>query len=218
LRSTLIRIGWTIVLATLATFSFHRELFSALLAPLGVEKLYLFGPLEGFALALKLSFWGGLVLSSPLWLYFLLRFLMPALRAREKSLIFPFLGLSLLCVLGGIAFAYTITLPLVSSYFAQFNAGLGENMWGLKESVNLSLGLLLAHAIVFELYVVLLFLVHFGLFPYLLLKKVRKGVIVAIFILAAILTPPDVLSQLLLAFPMLLLFESTLLYARLKNL
>lgn len=214
LRRTLIRVAWIILIGTLAAFCFHRQLFSAILAPLGIEQLYLFGPLEGFTMAMKISLWGGAILSSPLWLYFLLRFLLPALREREKSLVLPFLGLSLLCMLGGVAFAYCFTLPCAASYFEQFNARLGENLWSLKETLNLTLSLILAHAIVFELYVVLLFLIHYRLFHYPLLKKARKGVIVAVFILAAILTPPDVLSQLLLAFPMLLLFESALLYAR----
>ncbi len=217
LRRTLIRVGCAVLLGTLTAFCFHRRLFATLLAPLKVETLYLFGPLEGFTLALKIAFWGGVTLSSPLWLYFLLRFFLPALGRQEKKLILPFLILSCLCVLGGVFFAYTITLPCVSSYFLQFNAGIGENLWGLQETVHLALGLILAHALVFELYVVLLFLIHFGLISHVFLKKGRKGVIVGIFILAAILTPPDVLSQLLLAFPMLLLFESALFFARIKS-
>jgi Tat protein translocase TatC len=216
LRRTFVRIGWTILTATLVTFCFHRPLFATLLAPLGCEKLYLFDPLEGFVMAIKISFWGGIVLSSPLWLYFILRFFLPALQKKEKSLIFPFLILSCMCILGGIAFAYVITLPFVSSYFIQFNVGLGENLWGFKEMVNFTLGLILAHALVFELYVILLFLIHYRLLKHDPLKKMRKGIIVAIFILAAVLTPPDVLSQLLLAFPMMILFETALFFARIK--
>ncbi len=217
LRKTLLRIGWVLLAAFVLCFCFHKSLLAALLAPLGIEELYLFSPLEGFMIALKISFWGGLLLASPLIIGLLLLFLLPALKHSEKKMLLPFLSLSLLFVSLGILFAYKITLPFVSNYFYSFNAELGTNLWSLKESVSLSLGLISAHALVFELYVILLFLIHFGFLTYSLLKKIRKGVIVAIFILAAILTPPDVASQLLLAFPMLVLFESAIFYARFKK-
>lgn len=217
LRKMLIRSGWAILLTTLASFTFHKHIFHLLVTPLSIEGLYLLSPLEGFATAAKLSLWLGIIVSSPLWLFFLLDFLLPGMKSRERKLLLPFLGLSFLFIGGGILFAYTVTLPLVMQFFQKFNAGLGTNMWSLSQTLDLIIGLLLAHGIVFELYVVLLFLIHFGLLSYSLLKKARRGVIVAIFILAAILTPPDVLSQLLLALPMFLLFESVLIYARLKS-
>jgi sec-independent protein translocase protein TatC len=217
LRKAILRSGWAILLATLLVFCFHKHIFSALLAPLAIEGLYLLNPLEGFSCAAKLSLWVGIILSSPCWLYFLLTFFLPALKPREKKLLFPFLLLSLLFTAGGILFAYTITLPLVMRFFQLFNANLGENIWSLGQTVDLIFTLILAHGILFELYVILLFLIGYKLIPYPLLKKGRKGIIVAIFVIAAILTPPDVLSQLLLAFPMLLLFESALLFARLKS-
>jgi sec-independent protein translocase protein TatC len=217
LRKMLIRSGWAILLATLLMFCFHKPLLALVLEPLDLGELYLFTPLEGFATAAKLSLGAGIVISSPFWLYCLLNFLLPALKPREKKILTPFLLFSLVFVAGGIFFGYRITLPFVFSFFRTFNEGLGKNLWSLGPTLDLACGLILAHALVFELYVLLIFLIKMGLFSYALLKKGRKGVIVAIFILAAILTPPDVLSQLLLAGPMYLLFESALLYARLKN-
>lgn len=214
LRTVLIRSGWAILLCSLFAFCFHKHFFHLLLASASLEELYLLSPLEGFSMAAKLSLWMGIILSSPFWLFFLLDFLLPALSPREKRLLIPFLALSLLFVAGGVYFGYRVTLPLVIDFFTHFNAGLGTNLWSMRQTVDLLIGLLLAHGIVFELYVILLFLVHFDLLTHLLLLKTRKGVIVAIFILAAILTPPDLLSQLLLAFPMLFLFESVMLYAR----
>jgi sec-independent protein translocase protein TatC len=216
-RRALIRSGSSILLATLAAFCFHKEILAFLIAPLIVERLYLLSPLEGFFCATKLSFWTGIILSSPCWLYFFLTFLLPALKPREKRALFPFLLLSFLLILGGALFAYRITLPLVFRFFQKFNAGMGENLWSLSQTLNLILKLSLAHAIIFELYVVLLFLIKFGYLRFALLKQARKGVIVAFFVLAALLTPPDVLSQLLLALPMWLLFESALFYARIMH-
>lgn len=217
LRKALIRSGWLILLTTLFAFCFHKKILALLLAPLAIDKVVLISPLEGFSTAAKLSLWMGILFSSPFWLYFLLTFLLPALKPKEKGVLISFLVLSLLFTAAGFLFAYTITLPFVMKFFQQFNAGLGENLWSLGATLDLVLGLILAHGFVFELYVVLLFLIRFHFLPYALLKKIRKGVIVAIFIIAAILTPPDVLSQLLLAFPMLFLFESALFYARFKG-
>lgn len=217
LRKMLIRSGWVILLATISSFYFHKRLLAILLEPLGIGKLYLLTPLEGFATAAKLSLGAGIVISSPLWLYFLLSFLLPALQPNEKRVLIPFLPLSLVFTAGGVLFGYKITLPLVLSFFRTFNEGLGENLWSLGPTLDMALGLILAHGLVFELYVLLIFLIKMGLLSHSLLKKGRKGVIVAIFILAAILTPPDVLSQLLLAVPMCFLFESALFYAKLRN-
>ncbi len=181
------------------------------------QSFYLFGPLDGFATVMKTSFWTGLALSSPLWLLFLLRFIAPALRTGEQRVVLPFLGLSLLFISLGIAFAYCVTLPLVTGFFQRFNEGIGENMWGLEQTLHFALTLILAHGLVFELYVGLLFLIWLGLVRCDQLKRARRGVIVVILLIAAVLTPPDILSQLLLAMPMLLLYESVVLYAYLRR-
>ena len=217
LRKMLIRCGCVIVIATAFAFFFHKEIVDLLTAPLGIEELYILTPLEGFSCVVKLSFWAGVLLSSPIWLYSLINFLLPALRIGEKKLLLPFLALSTFFIGGGIFFAYKITLPYAIQFFQKFNEGLGENLWGLGKTIDLTIGLMLAHGLVFELYVLLLFLIQFRLLPHPLLKKGRKGVYVCIFILAALLTPPDVLSQLLLAFPMVLLFESAIFYAKLTK-
>ncbi|MCC5832217.1 MAG: twin-arginine translocase subunit TatC [Chlamydiales bacterium] len=213
LRKTLLRMMLVVALATVAAFCFHKPLFNILLAPLEIEKLYLFSPLEGFTTVLKTAFWAGLLASSPLWTFFLLQFILPALRGREKRLILPFFFLSALFIVCGILLAYTVTLPLVTQFFRSFNEGIGENLWGLGETLNFALMLVLAHGLVFELYVGLLFLIHFSLLSADRLRQARRGVIVLILVLAALLTPPDLLSQILLALPMLLLYETAVFYS-----
>lgn len=215
LRKVLIHSGWVLALSTLVLFFFRKKVLSFLIAPLNAGQLYIFSPLEGFIGSLKMSFWGALLLSSPIWFYFLMRFLSPALHPREKKFIFPFFNLSFFFMLTGLVFAYKLTLPLLGSFFLHFNGELGQNMWSLGATLNLIIGLLVAHALVFEIYVILLFMIHFRLVNFLFLKKIRREVVVATFVLAAIATPPDVFSQILLALPMLLLYESTLIYAKL---
>lgn len=179
--------------------------------------LYILGPLEGFISMVKISFWAGLLISSPLWLYFLIRFLIPALQEYEKMFLLPFFGLSLLFISGGICFAYFLTLPIFMSFFNWFNVELGENLWSMKETLDFTVWLLIAHGLAFELYVGLLFLIRFRLLSVKNLTKARRGVIVAIFVIAAICTPPDLLSQILLAIPMLIFYETAIFYAKFQN-
>ncbi|NGX61676.1 MAG: Sec-independent protein translocase protein TatCy [Chlamydiae bacterium] len=197
----------------------HLSLEQGESADLEIPKpsLYLFSPLEGFTTVFSLSFWGGILLSSPLWIYLLLRFLLPALKGHESKLLLPFFLLSLLFIGGGLLFCYRVTLPLITTFLSSFNTSLGSNLWGFGETTRFTLYLLLAHALLFELYVALLFLIHFHLLTYPTLQRARRPVIITIFILAAICTPPDVVSQLLLALPLLLFYELALLFARSKD-
>lgn len=214
LRGTLVRCALIIFLSTLAAFCFHKQLIALLLIPLGNHPLYFFGPTEGFTLALKVSFWTGLLASSPLWLYTILHFILPGLRKREKKLILPFFCLSITFIALGLTLAYTLTLPLVIRFFTQFNAGLGDNLWGLAQTLHFALMLILGHGLIFELYVGLLLLINYGFVSVHQLKRGRRVVMIVILVIAAIVTPPDILSQLLLAMPMLLLYEGAILYAR----
>lgn len=179
--------------------------------------LVMLSPLEGMITSFKMSFWIGLIGTSPLWMFFILRFLMPALSPKERTLLFPFLTLSILFLLLGLMFAYFITIPFANSYLQLFNAEIGTNLWTLSHYMDYTLMLLLATAFVFELCLLLLFLVHFGIFtPEALIDK-RRHMIVAAFILGAILTPPDVLTQFLLAIPLIGLYELTILYGRIRK-
>lgn len=178
------------------------------------KNFYIFNPLEGFASACKLSFWSGVILTSPFWLFLVLRFLLPALREKEKRCLVAFFSLSALFISGGIFFACRLTVPLVTHFFQKFNAQIGENLWSLSQTLDLTLGLVLAHALVFELFVGLIFCIHFGLVRASHLLQARKAMIVLILLTSAFLTPPDVLSQVLLAFPMYLLYETSILYAK----
>lgn len=179
--------------------------------------LVVFGPIDGMSITLKVCFWLGLVLSSPVWLYFILKFVAPALREQEWSLVMPFIGLSVLFLSTGILFAYYATIPIANQYLQLFNASIGINLWSLSHYLDFSLFLILANALAFELSLVLFFLVHLGIFSADALASKRRHMIVLAFILGALLTPPDVLTQLMLAIPLIGLYEVTILYARIRS-
>lgn len=179
--------------------------------------LMLLGPLEGMSIAFKMSFWVGLVGTSPLWLFFMLGYIAPALRVREQHLLFPFLLLSLIFLSTGLLLAFFVTIPLANQYLIAFNYTIGDNLWSLSSYFDYTFMLLLANALAFELGVVLIFLVHFGILTEKILRSNRHYAIVAAFIIAAVLTPPDVLTQFMLAIPLIALYESAIWYAKFQT-
>lgn len=179
------------------------------------NRLVVLSPLEGFLAALKVSAWMGIVGTSPLWMALWLRFLLPGLQMQEKRMVAPFLGISLLFVVMGLIFAFFVTIPMANQYLQIWNAEIGVNLWSLSEYLDYTIVLLLSNAFAFECAAILLFLVHIGVLDGTMLRSKRRHAIVLAFVIGAILTPPDVLTQCLLALPLLGLYELIIVYARL---
>ncbi len=175
------------------------------------------GPIEGLTLVFKLCFWLSVALTAPFWGWIWLQFILPGLKAQERVILIPFLLCSVFCLCAGIALAYYVTLPLANQYLMLFNHSIGQNAWTLTHYINYVLLLCLGHAIAAELGLLLLVLVHFRfLSPEWLISK-RRYMIVVAFILGALLTPPDVLTQLLLAIPLMMLYEIAIYYAKWRH-
>lgn len=199
------------------SFAFSEELIHFLLTPLPDKELVLFSPLEGFEIAFWTSLIFGALFSLPFWIVPCLSFIFPAFTEQEKKGLYPLMGLSIFCLgLGGVV-AYSFSIPFMTQALFDFNESYGKNLWGVKSTIDFMLGIYLAHAVLFEAGLVLFFLVHGGLIKYRTLKQKRKAVYLIILIVAAILTPPDVASQLLLAVPMIALYEIALGYSYLKR-
>jgi sec-independent protein translocase protein TatC len=182
--------------------------------PVSVNKLLIINPLEGIMLSFKLSFWLGFAATSPCWVYVLLRFMMPALHHTERRIVVPFICSSFFFMLLGLKVAYTWTIPIANRYLEVFNSDIGENLWSLSHYIDYTLIVLLGHAVAFELCVILLFMVHFQFLKTEWLVSKRRSMIIFAFILGALLTPPDVLTQLLLALPLVAVYELAILYSR----
>jgi sec-independent protein translocase protein TatC len=182
-----------------------------------VAQLAVLGPIDGFTTILRVSFWAGIVISSPVWLYFLVSFIRPGLYNEERRLILPFLTMSAIFLSIGIMTAYYITIPFANNYLFALNNTIGVNWWTVSHYLDYTLFLILANGVAFELGVVMLFLVHIGLFTSAYMIYMRRYMIVAAFILGAILTPPDIMTQLLVAFPLIGLYELTIFYAKFRE-
>lgn len=182
-----------------------------------IHPLVTLGPLEGFLAAFKLSLWVGIVGTSPVWILLVLAFIVPGLKSRERSLIFPFLLLGTLFFISGFLFGFYVTLPIANRYLKAFGEGLGQNLWSVGHYLDYTTFLLLAHSLAFELCALLLVLVHYGVISGEAMRSKRRFVVVGIFVLSAILTPPDVITQLFLAIPLLAIYELIILYATLRH-
>lgn len=180
-------------------------------------RLVLFGPLEGLGCLIKISLWIGAVAASPFWLYTLFAFIAPALgkAGRKTSLLFLILSCLSMC-LGGFC-AYKFTIPWANDHFFRLNMGLGENLWSLTEYIDYTLLLFFTHALLFEACALLFLLIHWGIITHLFLVQYRRAAVVLIFILSAILTPPDVLSQFFLAIPLLIVYEIATAYSQINK-
>ncbi len=197
------------VLLKLILWPFHAAVSRFDLHPPSTALLRTLRPTGAFVLSMKLAIGAGFTLSLPFVLWFLGKFVLPGLTQREKRYLLPSLGAGTLLFLTGMGFCYFVMLPTALGFFWTYGEKLGiANEWTIEYYTALVVQLLLAFGLVFELPVVLLFLVKVGIVGPTALREKRKYVIVGIFIVAAAVTPtPDVISQIFLAVPMLLLYE-----------
>jgi len=167
------------------------------------------GPAAAFIVATKIAFYGGLVIASPFIFYFVGNFVFPALKIHEKKYIYRGLGFGIGLFLLGVCFCYFIMMPMalaVSAKYAEW-FGLKANQWRAEEYIAFVCKFMLGMGLGFEMPVVILTLVKIGLLNYHILKSARRYVIVIAFVLGAVLTTPEVITQILMAFPLLLLYE-----------
>ncbi len=176
------------------------------LLPLG-RRLQALKPMTFFFVQLQVALLGGFVIALPVIFFQFWQFVAPGLLSREKGLVVPIIGLSLLCFAIGALIAYWIVLPLGLRFFLSLEPLDMTSQWAVNEYIGFVLKLLLGFGIVFEMPVVTLFLSRLGLLTPEYMRSIRRYAVVAIFLLAAIFTPPDPVSQVLMALPLLLLYE-----------
>ena len=174
-------------------------------------------PVTYFFVTLQIAIIGGLVLALPVVFHQLWRFVAPGLLARERRLLLPVARLSILCFGCGGMIAYWIVLPLGLRFFLGLEPPDMTSQWAVDEYVGFVLRLLLGFGLVFELPVVTLVLAKMGVVTPELMRRFRRYGIIVIFLLAAIFTPPDPLSQLLMALPLLGLYEISISVAKVAS-
>ena len=182
--------------------------------PPSIGALHYFTPMEVFFVRLKMALVLALALAYPWNVYQMWQFLLPALYEGERRALRYWLLSSSLLFAMGVAFCIVLILPFLMSFSAGFATTEVQPILGLSGFINLSGWLMLAFGLMFQIPILVLVAVRFGLVSYESLRRKRPYVMVLILVLAAILTPPDVVSQLLLAIPTWLLFEIGLLVSK----
>ncbi len=166
-------------------------------------------PTETFMLTMKLAFFAGIVISFPFLLYFLLQFILPGLKEEERRALWPALAIGFGLFLGGVFFSYFFVLPKVLTFFYDWGQSIGiDNDWRIGYYISFATTFVLIFGLAFELPVVVMTLVHLGILSFTVMNSTRSYAVLAIVVIAAIITPtPDIPTLLLLAGPMYLLYE-----------
>lgn len=211
LRQRLLRVLIGVFIGFLLAFNFSEELFRFLTAPIALSfsqgQLIGTGIADAFIIKLHIAGVGGALLSCPFTFYQLWQFISPGLHDSEKQLAAPFVLASTCFFLTGVSFCYWVVFPVAFQFFSQEFLSIGTiPSLRIGECLSFSLKLLLVFGVIFELPVVSFFLARLGLVDHHWFIRNGRVAIVVIFIVAAVLTPPDVLTQILLAIPLLFLY------------
>jgi sec-independent protein translocase protein TatC len=201
------------------SYAFKEKLFDILVHPLVQvmkegDTLIFTGLPEAFFTYLKVSFLAGLMIASPVVIYELWMFVAPGLYKNERRMMAPIVALSSLFFVGGALFGYFLVFPWGFRFFLGFATETIRPMPSMREYLGFSAKLLLAFGLVFELPLVITFLAHLGIVSVGFLTKNRKYAVLLIFTAAAILTPPDVVTQIMMAVPLMALYELAIIGAR----
>ena len=219
LRKRLIACAIAVGVGFAVCYAFSEKLYRILVSPLieimpEGEGLIFTSLLAPFFTYLKTGVIAGVMLVAPYLFYQLWLFIAPGLYQHEKKYIIPFVFFSSILFVGGALFGYFIVFPLVFKFFLGFENEYIQAMPSMNEYFTFVVRLLCGFGIAFELPVVIFFLAKIGIVTPELLRKKWKYALLLMFIVGAIITPPDIISQVLLAVPLIALYEVGIILAK----
>ncbi|NOX32751.1 MAG: twin-arginine translocase subunit TatC [Deltaproteobacteria bacterium] len=221
LRDRLVRSFIAVAVGFVVAYFFKEKLFEILIAPLVSAmgeshnaRMIFTGLPEAFFTYLKVAFLAGIILATPVLFYEFWMFVSPGLYRTEKKYFLPIVFLSVFFFVIGASFGYFIVFPYGFKFFLGFATETIYAMPSMKEYLSFSSKMLLAFGLVFELPLVLTFMARMGLVTVSFLKKNRKYAILIFFVAAAIITPPDVITQIMMALPLMILYEISIIGAK----
>lgn len=163
---------------------------------------------SGFKMYLTLAFFGGVLISMPVLMFIIGSFIMPGIKDSERRIIQRIAGFAGVLFVVGVFMGYKWTLPLAMKIMWGFTGKLGgEAIWNYQKFIGFTLQILLGFGVAFQMPIIIILLGKLGLVNSMQLREKRRHVIVALFILAMLLTPPDPGTQILMAVPLILLYE-----------
>ncbi|MFM0173530.1 twin-arginine translocase subunit TatC [Paraburkholderia sediminicola] len=221
LRDRIIRAGLAVVVVFVGLVYWAPDIFRLLARPLMQNlpkdgKMIVTDVTGSFFVPMKVTMLVAFVIALPIVLYQIWAFVAPGLYQHEKKLVGPLVGSSYTLFLCGMAFAYFVVFPTIFRVMAHYNAPLGAEMTtDIDNYLSFVLTMFVAFGVTFEVPIVVVLLVRMNVVTLKKLKEIRPYVIVGAFVISAVVTPPDVFSQLILAIPLIVLYEAGIIAARL---
>ena len=220
LRLMLVKMAVVLGLMMAIAFAFQKTIVQIMERPLLAfdpdrTSLTNFGVADPLTIAIELSFYSGLVMAFPLLVLFLAEFVLPALTHRERRMLYPAAAASFGLFLTGVLFAYYCVLPPTLDYFFNYSKSLNwRPQWSVREYFSFTTQFVISFGLAFELPLAVLILVKLEILSYEVFQKTRAFAVLIILFLAAIITPTtDMLTLILMAGPMYLLYEGCILIA-----
>lgn len=218
LRSRLIKIAAAVIVMFVALIPFAQEIFSVVSKPLidvlPGQQMIATAVASPLLTPFKLTFFVALFIAMPVVLYQVWAFVAPGLYKKEKRFAFPLLGSSILLFYAGVAFAYFVVFPLVFGFFTAITPQGVEMMTDISAYLDFITTIVLAFGLAFEVPIATVLIVWTGLTTPDKLGKARPYVFLGAFVVGMLLTPPDIISQTLLAVPVYLLYEAGIIMSR----
>jgi sec-independent protein translocase protein TatC len=220
LRDRIVRASIAVIVVFVSLVYWAPTIFRLLARPLMQNlpaggKMIVTDVTGSFFVPMKVTMVVAFVIALPWVLYQIWAFIAPGLYQHEKRLVVPLVGSSYLLFLCGMAFAYFVVFPTIFRVMAHYNAPLGAEMnTDIDNYLSFVLTMFLAFGVTFEVPIIVVLLVRMGVVTIKKLKQIRPYVAVGAFIVAAVVTPPDVFSQLILAVPLIVLYEAGIIAAR----
>jgi len=215
LRTGVIKSLIFIIIVSCGLYAFVDKILPNLTRPVG--RLVFIAPQEAFISRIKIAFFGGLFLSAPFILFQVWRFVSSGLKPNEGKYVLIFGPLSVIFFLIGASFGYFIIVPIGIKFLLGFASDLMAPMITVSKYISFVGVLTLSFGVIFELPLVSLFLTKIGLVTPQFLSARRKQAVVLIFIAAAILTPPDIITQCLMALPLLIIYEISIIFSKIAH-
>lgn len=203
------------LIASTACYFYVQPLVENVIKPASKLEFIYVAPAELLLAYVKLSMIAGLTIAAPIIFWQVWAFIKPGLKKEEKRYILVSLLSGSMFFIAGVVFAFVVILPFTLEFFANLQTNDIKPMISFGNYVGFITTILLCFGLVFETPILMILLARFGIIKVQFFSSNRKYIILAIFILAAIITPPDIVSQVLLAGPMLLLFELGIILSRL---
>ncbi|MBS6626982.1 MAG: twin-arginine translocase subunit TatC [Veillonella sp. oral taxon 780] len=206
LRTRLVIAIVAIIVGTLGAYYYVEDILQILVAPAG--KLYYTKPTEAFFTYMKISLVAGCIVSSPVWFYQIWAFIVPALSKGEKKVTFMVVPTAVVLFVVGVLFSYYLVLPMAIQFFIGFGTDELQPLFSIGQYIDFVIAFILPFGITFELPLILIALGVLGILSSDRLREYRKMFILLAFIIGAAISPtPDMLSQTMIAGPMILLYE-----------